>query len=250
MTGDHRDAHTGGAHPDRGIAEDLARLVHQLALLIGVVLALGEAARVGERVEGDLVRVLLRSRDLHLVQERMRLLEQLVDGAPAGARDGLIGTDHQPLDPSRVVKRLERHHHLHRRAVRVGDDSTVGLERLGVHLCDDERDVVLHAPARGVVDNDRSGLGKARGPLPRRRSAGGEEREVKAGDRLIAEPAHAQAAVELAPDRALRGERHDLASRKRPLAQQLEHQRAHLSGCADDRDPIAPAAHRLSVSRR
>src|SRR5882762_3684003 len=35
--------HAGGADANRGVAEDLARLVHQLALLVGVILALGEA---------------------------------------------------------------------------------------------------------------------------------------------------------------------------------------------------------------
>ena len=34
---------------DLRIAEDLARLVHQLALLVGVVLAIGERAGMGKR---------------------------------------------------------------------------------------------------------------------------------------------------------------------------------------------------------
>ena len=40
-----------------GVAEDLAGLVDQLALLVGVVVAVGEAARLRQDVEGDLVRV-------------------------------------------------------------------------------------------------------------------------------------------------------------------------------------------------
>ena len=39
------------------VAEDLAGLVDQLALLVGVVVAVGEAARLGQGVEGDLVGV-------------------------------------------------------------------------------------------------------------------------------------------------------------------------------------------------
>ena len=57
----------------------------------------------------------------------------------------------------------------------------------------------------------------------------------------LAEPLHDQPALELAPDRALGGERHDLARRELALAQQLQHQRAHLPRGADDRDSIALA---------
>ena len=65
----HGHAHARCADPDRLVAEDLARLVHQLALLVGVVLSGGEAARMGQRVDGDLVRVLARGSDLPFVQE-------------------------------------------------------------------------------------------------------------------------------------------------------------------------------------
>ena len=85
---------------------------------------------VRERVEGDLVGVGVGRGDLALVQQRVRLVEQLVDGPLAGARDGLVGADHEPLDAGRVVQRLERDDHLHRRAVGVGDDPAVAVERL------------------------------------------------------------------------------------------------------------------------
>ena len=109
--------------------------------------------------------------------------------------------------------------------------------------------VVVHAPARGVVDDDGARAREARCPLPGGGAAGGEERDVESCDRVLVEPLHDEPAVELAPDRALGCERHDLACREVPLAQQLEHQRAHLSGGAYDRDAIAPAAHRPRVAR-
>ena len=72
------DGHAHARRRDRDllIAEDLARLVDQLALLVGVVVAGGEAARVGERVERDLMRVLLRSGDRAVVQQRVGLIAQ------------------------------------------------------------------------------------------------------------------------------------------------------------------------------
>ena len=252
---DDGDAYAGGADPDRGIAEDLARLVHHLALLVGVIVPVGEGARVRERVEGDLVRVLLGRRDLALVQQSVGLLEQLLHRAPAGARYGLVGADHEPLDPRLVVDRLERHHHLHRRAVGIGDDAAAlalggeQAERVGVHLADHERHVLVHAPARGVVDHDRSSLGEGGRPLARGRAPGGEQSHVEALDRLLAESAHDEPALELAPDRALGGERDDLAGGELPLAQQAQHQRAHLPGGAHDRYPVPLAAHQRSGYR-
>jgi len=78
--------------------------------------------------------------------------------------------------PAASCKRLQRHDHLHRRAVRVRHDPVVRSERLGVDLADDERNVVLHPPVRGVVDDHRAGRRKARRPLARGRAARGEQR--------------------------------------------------------------------------
>ena len=57
-----------------------------------------------------------------------------------------------------------------------------------------------------------------------------------------------QTAFELASGGALGGERDDLARREGALAQQRQHQRAHLAGGADDRDAV-PIAHGVRVSR-
>ncbi len=100
---DDRHAHACGAHADGIVAEDLACLVDELALLVGVVVAGREAAGVGERVEGDLVGVGLRRLDLHAVQQRVGLVEQLVHRLLARAGHGLVGGDHQSLDAGRVV---------------------------------------------------------------------------------------------------------------------------------------------------
>src|SRR5262249_39709178 len=102
--------------------------------------------------------------------------------------------------------------------------------------------------ARRVVDHHRSCVDEPRCPLTRGRAAGGEQREVEALDRLVAQTLHDEAAVELAPDGAFRGERDDLRGRELALAQDLEHQRAYLPGRADHRDSVPAAVHRLSLA--
>jgi hypothetical protein len=71
-----------GTRTHVALAEDLARLVDQLALLVGVILAVGERAGVGQRVEGDLVRVGRGRGDHALVEQRVGLVEQLIDRRP------------------------------------------------------------------------------------------------------------------------------------------------------------------------
>ena len=168
-------------------AEDLARLGHHLALLGRVVVAVLEGLDLRQDVEGDLVRVDLGAGASSPVEHRLRLRAQLLDRPLAGAGDRLVGGDDQALDAGRVVDRRERHHHLHRRAVRVGDDALVAVDRVGVDLGDDQRHVVVHPPVAGVVDDDRAGLDQLRRPLGADRAAGRGEDEVEALDRLLAQ---------------------------------------------------------------
>ena len=56
-------------------------------------------------------------------EDGLGLREQLVHRLLAGARDRLVGRDHDALDPRHVVQRLQRHDHLDGRAVRIGDDA-------------------------------------------------------------------------------------------------------------------------------
>ena len=64
----HRHAHAGDGDPDRLVLEDLARLEHHLALLVGVVVAVGEVAGGADHVEGDRLGIHLRRRRLAPVQ--------------------------------------------------------------------------------------------------------------------------------------------------------------------------------------
>jgi hypothetical protein len=85
---------------------------------------------------------LLRRDLLARARTALGLVPQLVHALLAGARHGLIGRHHHPLDPRAVVQRLQRHHHLRGRAVGVRDDVLVlvAIDRVGIHLGHDQRD--------------------------------------------------------------------------------------------------------------
>ncbi len=238
---DDGHAHARGAHADRGVAEDLARLVDQLALLVGVVVAGREAAGVGERVEGDLVGIGPRRLDLPLVQQRVGLVEQLVHRLLARAGDGLVGGDHQSLDAGRIVDRLEGDDHLHRRAVGVGDDPLVGGRAPGL----------TSATTSGTSSFMRHFelLSTTTAPASTKRGAHSPEVDPPAENSARSKPWIVSSvsgcttptpSISLA-GRALGGERHDLARRELALAQQLQHQCAHLPGGAHDGDSVALA---------
>ena len=89
----------------------------------------------------------------------------------------------------------------HRRAVRVGDDALARVvERVGVDLADDQRDVGVHPERARVVDDDRArrrrtaAPTRARSPPPALR-----QREVEALDRVVAQRLDDEPVVELLP---------------------------------------------------
>ena len=130
------------------------------------------------------------------------LRPQLVHGVLAGARDRLVGRDDHALDHRHVVQRLQRHHHLRRRAVGIGDDVLaivarhVGLEHVRVDLRHDQRHVLVVAPGRRVIDDDAAlgadaGAVLLRGARARAHQADVdlgevERREVLAFERFVA----------------------------------------------------------------
>src|ERR1700733_100053 len=183
---------------------------------------------------------------LATAQRRARLGVELVDRLLAGARDRLVGRDDETLDPGRPVNRRERHDELHGRAVGVGDHAAVALERVRVDLGDDERNVGIPPPGRGVVDHDGAGLDEPRRPLAGGAGAGREQRDVEAAQvRVVIEGRDGQAAVELTPRGSRGRERDDLRSREAALPQELEHGRPDDPGGADDGDTVG-GTHRAS----
>ena len=78
------------------------------------------------------------------------------------------------------MQRLQRHQHLDGRAVGVGDDAVRAVLRDGlrVDLGHHQRDVVLVAELRGVVDDDAAGGAAIGAYLRRHFAAGGEQADV------------------------------------------------------------------------
>src|SRR5207248_8969818 len=108
MAVEDRHPHAGGGDRQIRQSQDLAALVHQLHLLVGVSVA-AVLADLRQQVEGDAMGKLLR---LHLahVEERARLRLQLVDALLAGAGHGLVGRDDHFLQPRDIDElRSEEH---------------------------------------------------------------------------------------------------------------------------------------------
>ena len=262
MAGQDRDAHAGARDPQVGDAEDLAALVAELLLLVGLERPVVDD-RPGERqhVEGDRRDVLVRRGEVDgrpVVHERGGLLHgraelsvELLDPGHAAAGHGLVGAGHDADQPGGVVQRLEHRHRRHRGAVGVGDDALADLaERVRVDLADDQRHVRVHPPGGGVVD-DRGAGGGEHGRQP---PAGGRTR---AEDRQV-EPAGVGGRGVLDDDLPVadpQGRARGAGAREQPhllegevaLGQQPEHDRTHLPGGAHDAQADActcGAAHR------
>ena len=174
MTGEDGHPHADPGDQQLGDAEDLARLEAQLLLLVGLAeTVVDDRPREREHVVGDGAGILHRlgERDrlavvgqlARLVARRRDLGGELLDAGDTGAGDGLVRRRDQPDQPGLVVQRLEHRHRGHGRAVGVGDDALgrVG-DRLGVDLGDDQRDVGVAPPGRGVVDDGHASRGEHR----------------------------------------------------------------------------------------
>ena len=113
------------------------------------------------------------------------------------------------------------------------------VERLEVDLGHHQRHLVVVAELRGVVDDDAAGGGGARRVLARHRAAGGEQRDVAAREIEAGELTHrevAAAEADAAAERALAGQRVQLAHRKVALLEHAHHGLADQAGGADDGD--------------
>ncbi len=208
---------------------------------------------MGNDVEGDALGELLGLECL-VDEEALGLVQQFVHAFLAGARRRLIGRHHDALDDDGVVDRLQRHHHLDGRAVRVGDDAAalVAGDRLGVDLGHDQRHVGVHPPVRRVVDHDRAGLGRARAVLGRHLGARRAQHDVDAlevefrqvldfQDRFVAER-------RLLADRTGGSQRNNVIGREISLGQDLQHFATDIAGRADDGDSVAHDCLRLGRS--
>ena len=179
---------------------------------------------------------------------------QLVDRLLAAARHRLVGRDVDALDLRGVVQRLQRHQHLHGRAVRVGDDVVLAVagDRVRIHLGHHQRNVVLVTELRGVIDHDAAGLGGAHRVHLGNAGAGREQADLRlARNRTSPGPAPAASRPW---KRTVRPTERALASGiesrrpESPLLQDRQHVAADEAGRADHRH-IPTSAHRFPRSR-
>ena len=240
MADKDRHPHAGDGDLDVGV-QHFVRLVRHLLLLVGRTV-LEEGADIGDDVEGDLFGELLGARVAQAV-DGLGLVPQLVHAFLAGAGHRLIGRDHDPLDPGRVVQGLQRRDQLDGRAVGVGDDVLLlgVLDRVGVHLGHDQGHVGVLAEGRGVVDHDGAGLADLFGPGARDLAAGRHQDQIDLGevelfdvlafDGLVAER-------DLDPLGLARGDGVDFIDGEFQLLEDVQHFAAHIARGPDDRDAI------------
>ncbi|CAK7284531.1 hypothetical protein SGPA1_30404 [Streptomyces misionensis JCM 4497] len=248
MAGEDRYAHTGAGDLETGDLQDLAGLVAQLLLLVGLVqTVVHDRAGQREHVEGDGAPVDVRLGEvdrLAVVGQLVRLRGHLLDlavqlGHARETRAGhrLVGGDDQGLEAGLLVQRLEDRHRGHRGAVRVGDDALGAVgDRVRVHLGDDQRHLGVAAPGRGVVDHDGALRGDLFGQRLGGRAARREEHDVEAGVVGGRRVLHRHA-VQHRAGRAGRGEQPQLRDREVALHEDPAHDRADLTGGSDDSDP-------------
>src|SRR6266478_2667801 len=238
MADEHRHPYAGGDQLDLRV-KDFLGLRHHLPFFLGEAV-LHEHVDVGNQVEGDAPGKLL-GFDLAGREHRLGLVEQLVHGVLAGARYRLVGGNHHPGDFRVVVQGLEGDHKLGRRAVRIGNNALLAKprDRIGVYLGNDQRDVGVHTPTRGIVDHDRAARPDARRPLLRYRRTCGHQTNIHVGEIVMIKSLNFEGPVPVGHVHAhtfARGQGNHLVGRESALGQYAEHFAAHIAGGADDSD--------------
>ena len=182
---------------------------------------------MGNDVEGDLLGEELRRLGIGDV-DRLGLLEELVHGGVAGARDGLIRRDHDAADAGGIVQGLQGHHHLDGRAVGIGDDVALAIafHGFGVDLGHHQGHVRVHAEMRRVVDDHAAGLGGSRCMNGGDFAAGRKETDIPALEVEAAEVLHVEHVVlaerDLLAGRTLGRQRRYLVDGKLPLGEYIQ----------------------------
>ena len=260
VAGEHRHADAGARDPEVGDAEDLAALVAELLLLVGLVPpVVDDGAGQRQDVERDGRDVLDRRREVDrrpVVGERVGLVDdgeglrmQLLDAGDARARHRLVGGGDEPDQPGLVVQRLEHRHRGHGGAVGVGDDASrsalamsPGLTSLTTSgmsgsLRNAEELSMTVTPAsanRGTCTRDIVA------PAENSAMSSPDGSAVSASSMTISPPF--QGSV-LPAERDGREEAH-LVGREVALGEELPHDGAHLPGGTDDSDaghrPVPP----------
>ncbi len=197
-------------------------------------------------VEGDLLGELAR-RCAVVDENALGLGPELVDAFLAGARHRLVGGNDHALDLGKVVQRLQSHHQLRRRAVRVGDDvlavvaGHVLVEHMRIDLGHHQRHIAVVTPEARIIDHDAAGAADLFAIFLGDGRTCRHQGEIDAGEVEVFEVLYLEALVPKADFlalRARRGQRDDFAGRKLAFAEDVEHFAAHIARGSDDGDPI------------
>ena len=230
MAHEHRHANRGCIDPDRLVLEDLLGLPKHLHLFFRVAVV-EEHVDLRHAVVSNLLRNDLGNHGMACCKP-CSLLRQFVHCLLAAARHRLVSRDIDALDACGIMQRLERDQHLHRRAVRVRNDVVplVACEGVRVHFRDYERNVVLVAELRSVVDHDATGLagfGRVlrRNGRPGRKQANLRPREIEG--RNIEHRVVTTGKLDGLTDGTRTGEGIQVIYREFPLFQDGEHRAAH-----------------------
>mmetsp|Transcript_56500 Transcript_56500/g.138669 ORF Transcript_56500/g.138669 Transcript_56500/m.138669 type:complete len:483 (-) Transcript_56500:56-1504(-) len=212
-----RDAHRRARHRKIGDPHDLLALPRDLHFLLGVTVGL-EHVDVGDDVEGKGVGEELVGRDspLGAVDNLGDPVPQLSHALGASAGSGLVRRHEHLLEAELLVKGPEGHDADGRRAVGVGNELLRALARVvGVDLGHAQRDVLLVAEGRRVVDHHRAvvTLSHLLAPLLGEVAADRHEDDVKlagAGQREILDFNSPPLGLHLPAGGALRAEQAEL----------------------------------------
>ena len=244
----HRHAHARRRDAEVREAEDLARLVAELDLLVGVAL-LADAPSIGTTLNASVFawtrarpcasrpRPSVRARPCPPTSAGTWAASSSMPFWPAPpAAWKLVATiSRQPED---VVQRLERQHHDHRRAVRVGDDPLRASSRAsGLTSETTSGTSASIRQARGVVDDDGPAGGEPLGPRASRCEPPAENRAMSKPPTVSsAQRLDGQAVEDLARPSARRRTGRPRRPGTRACAAGA-HDRADRAGGADDREP-------------
>ena len=257
VAGIHGHAHTGAGDFESRDLQDLAALVAELEFLISPAFVTfvrigGVRAGIGQDVERDRLHELDGSRYLdgravtgqsgRFIRNLAHLILELAHAGNTASRYRLVRGGDELDQTGLDVQRLEDWHGGHGGAVRIGDDPTPRerlIDRMWIDLTDDERDLGIHPPCAGVVDDDRTLSGNLRGQSLRGGGAGREDGNVHLGvvggvgvfdDDLAALPR------KLLAGGPRRGEEPDRSGREVPLLEDLSHGLSDHARCSDDAD--------------
>ncbi len=163
------------------VFHDLAGFPYHLHLFLGVAV-LHEHIDMRQHIECDALGVYL-DFDILVIEQRAGLLGQFVDRFFAGAGHSLVCRHIDARDANRILDRLERHQHLHRRAIGIGDNAAVLVLRDGVriHLRHHQRNIAVIAEVCSVVDHHTAGCRGDRRIFFRHAAARREQADLRFG---------------------------------------------------------------------